>query len=322
MNNLKFIAEIASTHKGNIRRLDKILTQLSKTDTDFIKLQIYKNSNLNHKSSRFYKNLKRIEISFDNWERIINRYYKRKKIILEPFDSESYNFCKNFKDKVFVKISSSEIFNFHMIKDSILCFKKIFLNISGCKDIELKKITKLLSSNRKKIVLLYGFQSFPSKLKDVRFNLLNRLNKTKFVTGYSDHSNSDIKYEGYIATALAITKKVKYIEKHVTINRNQKPPDFSSSLEIDEYQEYLKYFKETFSLNNGTYQSLDEKKYGKEMHKFAVLGRNVKKGDLININDLIFLRIKNHGLTLLDVKKNVQSKKRYKKNFLKNEILR
>ena len=130
LNNINFIAEIASTHKGNISRLRKIINLLIKSDTDYIKLQIYKNSNLNHKSSKFYKNLQKFEISYKNWEKIINKYYKKKIIILEPFDNESYEFSKNFKDKVFIKISSSEIFNFHMIIDAIKIFKKTFLNIS------------------------------------------------------------------------------------------------------------------------------------------------------------------------------------------------
>ena len=57
------------------------------------------------------------------------------------------------------------------------------------------------------------------------------------------------------------------------------------------------------------------------MHKFAVLNKNVKKGNLINIKDLIFLRINNQGLTLFDVNKIIRSKKKYKKDFLKNETL-
>jgi sialic acid synthase SpsE len=321
LNNIRFIAEIASTHKGNILRLRKIINLLTKSDTDYIKLQIYKNSKLNHKSSRFYKNLKKIEISYNNWKNIINKYHTRKKIILEPFDIESYEFTKKFKDKVFIKISSSEIFNFHMISDAIKHFKKIFLNISGCKDKELQEIIKLLKFSKKRVVFLYGYQSFPSKLKDVRFKLLQNLKKQKFITGYSDHSSTINELETYIATALAITKKVNYIEKHVTIDRHLRPPDFSSSFEINEYQKFIEYFKNIFLLNEGIKQSSDEKNYGKEMHKFAVLNKNVKKGNLINIKDLIFLRINNQGLTLFDVNKIIRSKKKYKKDFLKNETL-
>jgi len=72
--NIKFIAEVASTHKGSLKRLKHILNRLLVTDTDYIKLQIYNNSKLNHISSRFYKNLKKIEIPYKKWSFIINNY--------------------------------------------------------------------------------------------------------------------------------------------------------------------------------------------------------------------------------------------------------
>ena len=321
LTNINFIAEIASTHNGNIKRLNKILSNLKRGNADFIKLQIYKNSKLNHETSRFYKNLKKIEISYKNWEKIINNYYNSKRLILEPFDQDSYKFCKKFKSKVLIKISSSEIYNFEIIKDAIKNFKMVFLNISGFKDKDLKTLTNFFKKNKKKIVLLYGFQSFPSKLKDIRFNLIDILNKKKFITGYADHSNTDNKIESYIGTALAISKNVKFIEKHVTLNRHKKPPDFSSSFEINDFENYLNYFKSKFLFNNKIKQSFDEIKYGAEMHKFAVLKKNVKKGKEIKLNDLTFLRTNQTGLTLLDINKNIKKKKKYKKNYLKNEIL-
>ena len=197
----------------------------------------------------------------------------------------------------------------------------VFLNISGFKDKDLKTLTNFFKKNKKKIVLLYGFQSFPSKLKDIRFNLIDILNKKKFITGYADHSNTDNKIESYIGTALAISKNVKFIEKHVTLNRHKKPPDFSSSFEINDFENYLNYFKSKFLFNNKIKQSFDEIKYGAEMHKFAVLKKNVKKGKEIKLNDLTFLRTNQTGLTLLDINKNIKKKKKYKKNYLKNEIL-
>ena len=39
----------------------------------------------------------------------------------------------------------------------------------------------------------------------------------------NDHSNTDNKIESYIGTYyIAISKNVKFIEKHVTLNRNKK----------------------------------------------------------------------------------------------------
>ena len=99
------------------------------------------------------------------------------------------------------------------------------------------------------------------------------------------------------------------------------PPDFSSSFEIKDYQNYINYFKKIFMINNNINQSLDEMNYGKEMHKFAVLNKNVKKGKKINYSDLKFLRINEQGFSRINLNKMVKKKKKYKKNYFKNEIL-
>ena len=44
-------------------------------------------------------------------------------------------------------------------------------------------------------------------------------------------------------TSKAIDLGVNYIEKHVTLDREEKKPDYISSFEINEYNEYVKYFK-------------------------------------------------------------------------------
>ena len=78
LNNLFFILEIASAHGGSIDRLKKIFNSALNSQTDFVKLQIFKNKYLCHKSSSLYKKLKKIEIDFRIWESLINKKTKKK----------------------------------------------------------------------------------------------------------------------------------------------------------------------------------------------------------------------------------------------------
>ena len=172
-----FITEIASAHMGS-SKLVKIITDIhEKSKSNFIKFQIFKTINLFSIKNKNFKKYKKLEISFDKWEKLIKGYMKKNNLILEPFDTESYNFCKKFKKYVNLKISSSESDNLNMIKDSIKNFKKTFINISG---LDLKKISKLIKyidGNKKKIVFMYGFQSYPTKKKNLRFSLFKFLKK-------------------------------------------------------------------------------------------------------------------------------------------------
>ena len=96
-------------------------------------------------------------------------------MILEPFDEESYSFCKKFKKYVSLKISTTESDNFDLINDALKNFKKVFLNLSGFNEKEIDLILNNLKKTKhtNQIILMYGFQSYPSSLKKMRFNLVN-----------------------------------------------------------------------------------------------------------------------------------------------------
>ena len=177
-NNIKIIAEIASSHNGSIKNLKKISDIAVKQNSDYLKFQIFKNRNLCHKKSKYFKGLNKIEIDHSEWEKIIKKYEKKINLILEPFDEESYFFCKRFNKKNFIKISSSEQDNQIIIKDAIKSFKKVFINISGYSISEIQR--KFGHLNKNKVILMYGYQNFPTNLNKTRFKIINELKKKIF----------------------------------------------------------------------------------------------------------------------------------------------
>lgn len=319
----EIIAEIASTHNGSKKILEEIVTKLIKDKIRIVKFQIFKNNFLCHKSSKYYSGLKKIEISQKKWKRIINKYKKKIKIILEPFDEQSYFFCKKFKNDVFVKISSSENDNFGMIFDSLKNFKKVFFNISGKSENEVLNFLKILRKYRKKIVLLYGYQNFPTKLDKIRFDLIKKIYKKKFIVGYADHSSSENLYNSYNASIISLLLGAQYLEKHITIDRKKKLPDFISSLEHDEFVEFSNFFKSLESYKKNRKISFDEEKYAVEMGKHAVTTKKINKGQILNKEDLVFLRIKKRGVSRAKIfdltkMKKVVAKIKLKKNQVIN----
>ena len=323
MTKLKFISEIASTHNGSEKYLKKITENIINGKSDYIKFQIFNNSDLCHKSSKFYLGLKKIEIKKKFWKKIINYSLYRKKTILEPFDKDSYDFCKIFRKKALLKISSSEHDNMEIIEDSLNNFQKVFFNISGFNK---KKIDFLISKFRKykkKIVLMYGFQSFPSKPKDLRLNIINDLKKIrKIEVGYADHSLTDDEFQTYILTAKAIDYGAKYIEKHITLKRSEKKPDYISSFEPKDFNKYVDFFKNKYISRFGKNISESEKKYCNVMEKFAVANCNINKSEEIDLKKIKFLRINKKGLNFNYIRNLIKKKKIFKKKINLNEILK
>ena len=95
--------------------------------------------------------------------------------------------------------------------------------------------------------MLHGFQSYPTKIEN------SNLRKIQFFKnifgdnceyGYQDHISADNQFN-YISPLIAIGLGAKYIEKHVTFNRDFKGVDYYSSLEPFELKKFVKLVKKT-----------------------------------------------------------------------------
>ena len=274
-NRLNFITEIASTHNGNFKVVEKIFRKHLKTGSEYIKIQII-NSNFLYKDGT-KKNLrfKQLELPWSKIEGLINSYHKKTKIILELFDESSFEYVLKYKNKVNIKISCSEADNISFVLKILKNFKKVFINFSGY---NLKEINFLLNKYKKyknKIILLYGFQAYPSKFYDLRLSLFNLFKKKGFEYGYSDHTYFKNDNELILATSIAISKGVKFIEKHVCLNQNLMPPDYITALEFNKFKLYVLFAKELFNeMNKKKYEMLNaEKKYHNSMRKFLFLDK-------------------------------------------------
>ena len=63
---------------------------------------------------------------------------------------------------------------------------------------------------------MYGFQSYPTNINDLRLSRLKIISNLGFNCGFADHSNSENIGETYMTILNAIENGAKYIEKHVT----------------------------------------------------------------------------------------------------------
>ena len=322
--NILFISEIASSHDGDISTVNYLLKKHLNSSSDYVKLQIFKADALYNTNDKDYKKFKKIEISHIKWKKIINKFKSKSKLILEPFDKESYEFCKKFKNKVDIKISTSETDNIDIIEDAIKNFKKVFLNLSGYKFEEIKIILKKIKKvKKKKIILLYGFQSFPSNPLDLRFELFDYFKSKGFKYGYSDHSIFGFSNDLIRCLFMALDKKCLFIEKHVCKDLSKKPYDYVSSVEFDDLERIIKLitgYLQLFKKRNYSF-SIPETKYALAMHKKAFSNKKIDKNSLLKINDLKFVRStdKLKGIRRINLLSN-----RYKtrKKILKNQFIR
>ena len=132
--------------------------------------------------------------------------------------------------------------------------------------------------------------------------------------GLSDHSLSDI------PAIIAVTKSAKVIEKHVTISRKLKGPDHKASLEIPEFNDFVKKIRDAELLCQSNLKkiSLDELNVKKVARKSIVSAKSILKGKKITQNDICFKR---PGYGISPLEKNKIIGKKTNKNISINRLI-
>ena len=287
------------------------------------KIQIFKNKNLCHKTSNLFESLKKIEIKYQLWEKLINKIKNKNKIVFEPFDDESLNFCLKFKKINKLKIPSAENKNKNFILKVLKKYNKVFFNISGFSNNEILNFLTNYKKYRNKLIIMYGFQSYPTNFHDLRLNKIRLIKNHGFKVGYADHTQNNKIGETYISTINALRCGASFIEKHVTPSLKKKLPDNITSFEIPDLENFIKNLLGLYKFNKKIDISKSEKTYCVQMDKFAFTQKKVNKGEKVHIDDFKFLRTNLKGVSLDELDKLIkQNELKYNVSLKENAFIR
>jgi len=297
---IKVIAEVACAHEGDFKRLKKFVQFASEAKVDYIKFQVLKADKLVTKNHHEYNLFKKIEFSEEKWLNIA-KYCKelKLKILADVFDNESFDIAKKMGVKGY-KIHSTNLSNPYLLKPVAKTKKLILLSVSGATRDEIKRaIQKNKKEGNKNIILMHGFQSFPTKIEETSLNMIPRLKKEfKLEIGIQDHIDAE-SHMAMIMPLLGIAKGCIIVEKHFTLNRKKKGIDYESSLNPNELKKLTNDIRlMSLILGNDSFNlSKDEIKYRAQMKKSIVAAGNITKGAKIKFKDLEFKRAINLGLS-------------------------
>ena len=137
------------------------------------------------------------------------------------------------------------------------------------------------------ISILHCTSLYPAPVDTLNLSAIETISKKfKLTVGYSDHSI------GNLASITAIAMGARIIEKHFTLDKNYSGPDHMASVTYKELKLLIKEIRTLESaIGNGK----------KEPHLLEIdtlnvarrswhARRNIRKGDIINKDDIILLR--------------------------------
>ena len=320
MKKIQVIAEIANAHEGNFEKALQLVKAVANTNADIIKFQLFTANELLAKDHPEFKHYKNLTMNQEDWGKIVKVARNNKlKIFFDVFGLKSAKLAKNMNPDGY-KIHLSDITNPDILNYFSSSQKPILISTAGANVLEIQNAISVLTKREKEITLMHGYQGFPTDINDLNLKRIQELkNKFDLPIGIMDHISGNSSM-AQIIPLLALTLGVSIIEKHITLNRNEKGIDYYSSLEPDEFKNMIKLIKNTLKAigNQKIEFSNDETKYRLKHKKKTIAKKFIKKNSRLKINDFEFKRTpdKIESISYFDFeKKNISD------NIQKGEIL-
>jgi len=279
------MAEIACSHDGDPERVRLMIDAVADSEADGIQFQIFKTENLLVPNHKFYNLVEGLEIPYSEWGLLIRYAISKSLTVSVNILDESGLRTAVDAGAHAIKLHSADLSNPRVFK--IVSEEKLPLIIStgGSTINEIQKAVKVAkTSGIQNILLMHGFQAFPTEVVDNHLNYIETLSKNfDFPLGFQDHMDGS----GDLATIvplMALAKGYCFIEKHITDDRLRKGTDFESSLGPANFVTFAKNLRQGWlalgESERGEFSEA-ELKYRATFKKSIIAIRDIKKGEEI-----------------------------------------
>ena len=333
----KIIAELAQGFEGDLMKAKLLINAAASSGADIAKLQLVYADELATPDYLYYKLFKGLEMPDSSWKELLE-YSKELNIELnfDVFGTKSLNLCQKLGIKG-VKLHGTDMTNLGLLNEvSESNINNIYLGAGGSNLDEIELAISILKN--KNVILLLGFQSYPTPNNDNQISRVSYLkkyllNKYKNIEiGFADHPDPNSSL-GFALAATAIGAGATIIEKHLTLGKIMKMEDHESALNPDEFDDFTKTIRNCFLALGHTVNSDDfgmsdsEKKYRKMIRRHVVSSKNLKKGTILSPTDLILKRSSSnifiHDLDLIynkELLEDVESNTPITENLITNNL--
>lgn len=308
MNKTMIVAEIGCNHNGSKELAKRMVLEAYKCGVDAVKFQAFKAKDLISRYAPKAEYQKETTGIVDSQLEMTERLELSHTALIElklyaeslgltvfstPFDMNSIRFLESINQNIW-KIPSGEITNLPYLQEIggfQIPNKKIVLSSGMATIEEIKTCIKVLvdaGTPENQIIILHCNTEYPTPDSDVNILAINDLkeNFPEVMVGFSDHS------VGYVAAVGAAILGVALIEKHFTLDKNMEGPDHKASATPEELKMLVDNVRriETMAGSNKKIVTESERKNKIVARKSIVALKEIKKGEILSINNIICKR--------------------------------
>ncbi len=292
------IGETAHNHEGSIDYLLKMIDGIAEVKLNAVKFHLLlrpesymqKNHPMIGKRTKWIFNEKQ-------WNNIIDYSHKKKLDIValcEDVESKEY-ILKNNKDVKTIELHATGLNDYFLLEWASKFNGVVILGIGGSTIDEITYAVDFLKGKGKsEIILMYGFQSYPTDYTDINLSKMLEIRKRfNLPIGYADHTAFDDSSNEVISVAGAMMG-FNILEKHYTPDYGKERVDYHAAVGKEQMLRIKKLMKIALTVygNVKLKMSKAELKYGKTgpMKKAIVAKVDIKKGEKLSFNNLWFKR--------------------------------
>ena len=290
-----FVAEVNSSHNGNLETALKMTDEIRCIGCDAVKFQSWTADSL-YCEAYYRENpiAKRMVSRFSLSEEALLTVARHCEEIgltffSTPYCNEEVDFLVDCCHAPVVKIASMEVNNLRFLEYIAAKQKPVILStgMSSTEEI-VRAVETIESAGNTDICILHCVSDYPAAPADVNLRNIRMLSERfpHYVIGYSDHTI------GSTAAMAAVSLGASLIEKHFTLDNSRIGWDNQMATEPDDFADMIAHCKETYRML-GNYDRLLSEKELEQRHKMrrsVVAAADIPQGSKITDGMLCVMR--------------------------------
>lgn len=223
------------------------------------------------------------------WHRQIADYCKSIGIDFSssPYDKEAVDLCCQL-DVPFIKIGSGDITWLSMLEYIAQKGKPMMLATGDATLAEIDEAVRtILSTGNNQLVLMQCITNYPSKIESANIRVIEAYQKMyNIITGYSDHA------PGPVVALGAVALGARVIEKHFTLDKNDKGPDHPHSMNPDEFKLMVNSIRDLESALGSSFKQVveEESETVFVQRRGLCASRDIQENEVLHASDVDVLR--------------------------------
>lgn len=297
------VAEISGNHDGSIEQAKKLIDAANMAGVDAVKFQTFTADTitLNETKNEFWVSDKdnlwkgqSLHQLYDKastpweWHKELFDYCEELNMpcFSSPFDESAVDFLESLNCPAY-KIASFELNHIPLIECAARTGKPLIMSTGmASKNEIMEAVTAARQAGAKKIILLKCTSAYPAKPENAQLITIKDMQQEfDCPIGLSDHTL------GHTIPVVATSLGAVFIEKHITLDRNNGAVDSSFSLEPNEFKLLVESVNCAWdSLGKVTYGGSGSEKKSKVYRRSIYTKKTIKKGEMLTKENIVVVR--------------------------------